>query len=333
MPKIIFLSDTHLGFDYPIRPKKEKRRRGIDFFNNFDKTLEYAREEKADLVIHGGDLFFRTLIPPMIVDMVYERIFNFAESGIPIVIVPGNHESSRLPVSLFMQHPNIYYFSKPQVFEFNLKGIDLDIAGFPCVRKDVLSKFPEIAKEIEPNLRKESIRFLCMHQSIEGAKVGPSDYTFRGGKDVIPIHDLPENYDLILSGHIHRSQILWTGEKTPIIYPGSIERTAFAEKEETKGFYEININDRKEIAYQFKELYARPMLDVILENYIYSPSSLKADIHDQIKDIPNDSILRFKMKNSELLKLLNVRFLDEIIPSTMNYQVAGLKEFKLRSKK
>lgn len=325
MPKIIFLSDTHLGFDYPIRPKKEKRRRGIDFFNNFDKVLEYARKEQADLVIHGGDLFFRTLIPHPIIDMVYERIFNFAESGIPIVIVPGNHESSRLPVSLFMQHPNIYYFEKPQVFHFKLQGIDFDIAGFPCVRKEVLFKFPEIIKEIEPNLREESIRFLCMHQSIEGAKVGASDYTFRGGKDVIPIHDLPENYDLILSGHIHRSQILCTQKQTPIIYPGSIERTAFAEKDETKGFYEININDQKEITYQFKELYARPMLDVVLEKSFYSPSSLKEDIEKRIKDCPEDSIIRFKISHSANLKLLNTKFLDAIVPRTMNYQLTGIR--------
>jgi DNA repair exonuclease SbcCD nuclease subunit len=325
MPKIIFLSDTHLGFDYPIRPKKEKRRRGIDFFNNFDKVLEYAQEVKADLVIHGGDLFFRTLVPPTIIDMVYERIFNFAESGIPIVIVPGNHESSRLPVSLFMQHPLIHYFSNAEAFQFHLKGLDFDIAGFPCVRKEVLSKFPEIVNEITPKLREESIKFLCMHQSIEGAKVGPSDYTFRGGKDVIPIRDLPENYDLILSGHIHRSQILWTQKQTPIIYPGSIERTAFAEKDETKGFYEININAQKEISYQFRELYARPMLDVVLEKSIYSPSSLKEEINNQIKNFPLDSIIRFKMSHKANLQLLNVKLLDSIIPKTMNYQIAGLR--------
>lgn len=326
MIKIIFLSDTHLGFDYPIRPKKEKRRRGIDFFNNFDKVLEYAQEERADLVIHGGDLFFRTLIPPPIIDMVYERIFNFAESGIPIVMVPGNHESSRLPVSLFMQHPNIQYYNKPQVFKFSFKGIDFDIAGFPCVRKDVLSKFPEITREIEAQLRLESIKFLCMHQSIEGAIVGPSDYTFRGGKDVIPIRDLPEVYDLFLSGHIHRSQILYSACQTPIIYPGSIERTAFAEKDETKGFYEININESKEISYEFIPLETRPMIDILLQKDLYTTATLKEEILKQIEHLPKDSLLRFKMKKPAHLSFLKVKFLDEIIPANMNYQVAGLRK-------
>ena len=328
MPKIIFLSDTHLGFDYPIRPKKEKRRRGIDFFNNFDKVLDYANEKQADLVIHGGDLFYRTRVPNPIIDMVYERIFNFADTGIPIVIVPGNHESSRLPVSLFMQHPNIYYYSQPQVFKFSFKGIGFDIAGFPCVRKDVRGKFTELVKELQPNLRADSIKFLCMHQSIEGAKVGPSDYTFRNSKDVIPIQALPSNYDMFLSGHIHRSQILHSTCQTPIIYPGSIERTAFAEKDEDKGFYEININENREISYRFINLETRPMIDVILQKDLYTASSLKDEILKQIAYLPKDSLLRFKMKNPANLAFLKVKFLDEVVPTTMNYQIAVVQRTK-----
>lgn len=326
MIKIIFLADTHLGFDFPLRPKKEKRRRGMDFFTNFDEVLRYAKQTKADLVIHGGDLFYRTLVPAPIIDMVYERINSFAQSGIPIVIVPGNHESSRLPISLFMQHPNIYYYTKPQIFKFNIKGVEFDIAGFPCIRKEVESKFPEVANEIQPHFRKDSVKLLCMHQSIEGAKVGPSGYTFRKGNDVIPIDALPADYKLILSGHIHRTQILWTKNKTPIIYPGSIERTAFAEKDEDKGFYEIDFDDNMVFIYRFVKLSTRPMVDVLLEKEIYTLGTLKEDILSQIKDLPTDSIVRFKMNNTANLALLNVKLLDTLIPATMNYLIAGYRD-------
>lgn len=322
MVKIIFLADTHLGFDYPLRPKKNIRRRGIDFFNNFDKVLDYAKTSGANLVIHGGDLFFRTRVPPPIIDMVYERIFNFAHSGIPIVIVPGNHESSRLPVSLFMQHPNIYYFTKPQVFNFSLNGRTFDIAGFPCVRNGVKTDFPGIVKEIKNNLRKESIKLLCMHQSVEGAKVGPADFTFRFGDDVIPIKDIPNDYDLILSGHIHRAQILWA-DKTPVIYPGSIERTAFAEKDEEKGFYEIEFDDELSCKFNFMKLNTRPMIDVILQKEIYTTKEIKEELKKRIKSLSKDSILRLKFTHEKNLSLLKVNLLDEIIPVTMNYQISG----------
>jgi len=330
MIKIIFLADTHLGFDFPLRPIKKKRRRGIDFFNNFDAVLDYAKEEKADLIIHGGDLFFRTRIPTPIIDMVYERILNFAQTGIPIVIVPGNHESSKLPVSLFMQHPNIYYFTKPQTFKFKLKGYLFDIAGFPCVRKDVKSQFPEIINRIQSQLSNESIKLLCMHQSIEGAKVGPSDYTFRYGNDIIPIKTIPTNYDLILSGHIHRAQILLSNNNIPVIYPGSIERTAFAEKDEKKGFYEILFDETLRATYNFIPLSSRPMVDILLENEEYSTQILRDEIKSSIDTIDSESIIRFKMEHINNLPLLNVKLLEDLLPPTMNYQIVGLRDFYLQ---
>ncbi|MFN8255731.1 MAG: DNA repair exonuclease [Bacteroidales bacterium] len=320
--KIIFLADSHLGFDFILKPKKEKRRRGPDFFKNFDKIIEYAKQVKADLIIHGGDLFYRTRVPEPIIDLVYERIFKIANYGIPLVIVPGNHESSRLPASLFMQHPNIFYFTKPQVFKFNLQGINFDIAGFPCVRDDIRGKFPEIVREINYNFKENSVKLLCMHQTVEGATVGPADYTFKSGKDVIPNKDIPSNYNAILSGHIHRSQILWVNQ-IPVIYPGSIERTAFTEKDETKGFYEITFNQRTVMNYQFIELETRPMIDIELNSEDYDQNQIEKDILFRIKNIPEDSIIRLKMKYPGNVPLLSVKLLDRIIPVTMNYQVSG----------
>ena len=72
------------------------------------------------------------------------------------------------------------------------------------------------------------------------------------------------------------------------------------------------------------------MLDVLLVRSIYTLSSIKTDILQQIKGFPSDSIIRFKMKNTENLYLLNVKLLDEIIPPTMNYQIAGFRDLKTK---
>ena len=50
----------------------------------------------------------------------------------------------------------------------------------------------------------------------------------------------------VLSGHIHRFQVLtkdlWGRPiKIPILYPGSIERTSFAEKDEPKGYLKVEL--------------------------------------------------------------------------------------------
>ena len=54
-----------------MRPRVNKRRRGEDFFKNFNTVLSYAKNNKVDLIIHGGDLFFRSKVPDSIIDRVY----------------------------------------------------------------------------------------------------------------------------------------------------------------------------------------------------------------------------------------------------------------------
>jgi DNA repair exonuclease SbcCD nuclease subunit len=187
--RIVFFADTHLGFDYPVKPRIHRRRRGPDFFANFQQVLAYARETRPDLVLHGGDLFFRARVPQMIVDMVYDDLFEFAGEGIPLLIVPGNHERSILPASLFLNHPNIFIFDRPRTFHLEVEGTKI----FPCKRKNVREEFPVLLKEAGWEGVDGAGKLLCLHQTIEGAKVGPTGFTFNKGQDVIRRSDLPKD--------------------------------------------------------------------------------------------------------------------------------------------
>jgi len=57
--RVLFVADTHLGFDLPARPRVDRRRRGPDFFACFVRALEPALRGEADVVVHGGDLLYR----------------------------------------------------------------------------------------------------------------------------------------------------------------------------------------------------------------------------------------------------------------------------------
>jgi DNA repair protein SbcD/Mre11 len=93
--RLFFLSDTHLGHDLPVRARSVAGGRGESFFEHFDRALNCARDSRVDLVLHGGDLFFRSRVPPVIVDRVYARIVRFVdESGIPVGVIAGNAERS-----------------------------------------------------------------------------------------------------------------------------------------------------------------------------------------------------------------------------------------------
>ena len=161
------------------------------------------------------------------------------------MIVPGNHERSVLPSSLFLTHPNIHVFTRPETRVFELAGTRVAVTGIPCARDDVRRRFRSLLDRTGWAGEACDVRFLCLHQAIEGAQVGPSDYTFRSGADVIRMADLPPEFDAVLAGHIHRAQVLShrrpDGTSMPVVYPGSIERTSFAERREPKGYFDLTV--------------------------------------------------------------------------------------------
>ena len=320
MVKITFLSDTHLGFDLPIRPRTKRRRRGEDFFTNTRQVLDRAIAEKSDLIVHGGDLFFRSKIPAPIIDKVYTLLYEYADKGIPIIIVPGNHERSALPQSFMLNHPNLYIFQQAGSFEFMIRGEKVTVSGFPNIRKEVRSRYKTVQAELEP--AENSLNLLVMHQAIDGSQV--IGYTFQGTSDVVNIWDIDRRYDLVLCGHIHRRQILTNG-KQPILYSGSVERTSFQEMNEPKGYYEIEMAKRSsgwrvdKIA--FKELPARPMVDIYLDDIIRR-SNWEELLKDKLSRLATDSIVRLKLKDKTMNFNLKAEQLRYIFPETMNYSLS-----------
>ena len=78
--RVLVLSDTHLGFDLPARPRVERRRRGDDFFESFERALSPAERGEADAVVHCGDLFFRSRIPAWLAERVFSRLARMSRS-------------------------------------------------------------------------------------------------------------------------------------------------------------------------------------------------------------------------------------------------------------
>lgn len=108
--RALLVADTHLGFDFPFRPRIERRRRGPDFFSNFERALQPALRGEVDFVVHGGDLLYRSKVPAALIEMAMAPLIRVAENGVPVYLVPGNHERSRIPLHLWGTHPQNPYF-------------------------------------------------------------------------------------------------------------------------------------------------------------------------------------------------------------------------------
>lgn len=330
--RILFLADTHLGFDHPVHPRIKRRRRSDDFFSNYLLALDTARREEVDIVVHGGDVFTHNRIPQAIIVKAFEPLIELADEGIPVYIVPGNHERSRIPQSLFSIHDNIRIFSEPSTYFSTIGGLTISFSGFPYIRRGIRDKFAALSSDLSAAITTSpDVKVLCMHHIVEGARIGVFDYMFRRGSQVIRGIDVTDEFDIILSGHIHRYQILSrdaAGNPYPslVYYPGSIERTSFAERNEVKGYLILDIKideetERPVISHQFIPLPARPMVSFDVDAATLTAENLADRLGGLINSQDKNGIVRITVRGDPdpaVARILTARYLRSLAPGSMN---------------
>lgn len=332
--RILLFADSHLGLDLPVRPRADRRRRGHDFLANYHAALEPARTGDVDVVVHAGDVFDRPNVAPRVARLAYEPLRRVADLGVPVLIVPGNHERSRLPHPQLLAHPSVHVFDRPRTFVLNVDGTAIAFSGFPYERREVRTQFGALLARTGWQQADAKHRVLCVHHCIEGATVGPSDFMFTRAADVIRHADVPREFAALFTGHVHRHQAL-VGDldgrplATPVLYPGSIERTSFAEAAETKGFMLVTLGiDDGRVQWQFRQLPARPMIRVELRAGDDDPAFANA-IRQAIETAPPDAVLSLRV-HGELREahwqMLSARALRSIAPATMNVDVVPVDQ-------
>lgn len=331
--RILLVADTHLGFDLPFQPRVERRRRGHDFFDNFNLALSPALRGEIDLLVHAGDLFYRSRVPPALVEMAMSPLVEVADCGVPVFLVPGNHERARIPLYLWSVHPNLYIFDKPRTFSVKIGDTRLALSGFPFDRQ-VRGRFSELVRGTGWENNDADVRLLCIHQAVEGAQVGPADFTFRSGADVVRGWDIPSGFTAVLAGHIHRSQRLThdlNGVRlaAPVFYPGSIERTSFAERFEEKGYIilTVNVNPPHPVVekFSFVRLPARPMSSLEINTGVIPMERLVDYLRSELLKMDPDSVVSIRLVGGNVeiaLAELNAAVLRRISPPTMNVTLA-----------
>ena len=282
--KFLFLSDTHFGVHYALNPRNMlKYAYGNRFFDQVEKIFEESiKQDKIDFILHGGDFFNRSKPPSKVVEKATSLLLNAAKD-VPIYLIPGNHERSRLPIGLLEYQDNIHVFKNPSTYVFKKGKLKVRITGFPYIRHHASKKFSSIIKDAGMNVINEKnqhsdYNILLMHQLITGSKV--EHYTFLRGHNVIDYNDIPRSFHLVATGHVHRFQYLfpnpsriqsvhslyevvqninegyWSfktkskGEKSqyerPIVcYSGTSEKVSFMECNENKGYIIGSINKSK----------------------------------------------------------------------------------------
>lgn len=333
--RVLFLADTHLGFDLPTAPRVARRRRGPDFLANFRRALAPALARKVDLVVHGGDVFHAPRVPRTLAIQAYDALRAVAGGGVPVFVVPGNHERSRLPHPRFALHPAIRVFDAPGAFRLDVRGARVTLLGFPYHRRGVREAFGALVRSTGWRPGGEDVALLCVHQCFEGARVGPQDFTFRAAPDVIRGADIPAGVAAVLTGHVHRHQVLERDLEgrplaAPVLYPGSTERTAFAEMGEEKGCMLLDFEPGgarpggRLTGRRFLGLPTRPMCVAEVDANGASAEVLARRVAAAVEEAPLDAVLRLVVRGrleDGARAVLGAERLRAAAPAEMNVEV------------
>ncbi|MDP2957185.1 MAG: metallophosphoesterase [Longimicrobiales bacterium] len=338
--RILLLADTHLGFDLPLRPRVRRRRRGPDFLASYHRALEPALAGAVDLVVHAGDVFHRARVPPTLVVQAFEPLRRLADGGTQVFVVPGNHERSRIPHARFALHPGIHVFDRPRTFRVAVAGLRVALLGFPFERRDVRVRFPALVEATGWRAWRDDLALLCVHHCFEGARVGPQNYTFRNTPDVIRGRDVPGGVAAVLTGHVHRHQLLTRdlagrALPAPILYPGSTDRTAFAEMGEAKGTVLLEVDEDRDraggclVRWRFHELPTRPMAVADVEADGMSEAALSGQVAAALERAPAEAVLRLRVHGrvrDDARGALSAARLRALAPEGMNVDVVFVDE-------
>ena len=295
--QVLHLADSHIWADLPRRRRHARPRRGDDFIVSYRRVLQLAYEHRVDAVVHAGDVFDS---PRPTTDAVWaatEPLRALAENGIPVVVIPGNHERSVLPESLLLHHPLISVLDRPRTVRIETDNGVLAVSGLPYLRRPTRAEFVSAIEATGWREHSADARILVTHQAFDTAVCGPQHYRFRkGGDDVVTRGDVPSAFDYVAAGHIHRQQRLKPSRRLrpEIVYAGSPDRITYAEIGEPKGAMLVSF-DGGHPQHRFIEHDVRPMSIHPLAVSGWSRTQLLDAVEATVRDVPQGAVAQIRL--------------------------------------
>ena len=292
--KIVHFADLHLGVESygHIDPNTGLPTRLLDFLSALDQVIDYALENKVDLVLFCGDAY-KTREPSQTQQREFAKRINWlSTSGIPIFLLIGNHDlpnaigrATTTEIFDTLAVKNVYVSNRPDIYQIPTNSGTIQIASLPWLRRSaLLSKeetkdlnFDQINQRLQqvltniiaaniPKLDPKLPSLLAAHVWVSGAQVGSERSMSIGQEHALLLSNVANPaFDYIALGHIHKHQVL--SHNPPVVYSGSLERLDFSEEEDNKGFYLVEIEPDKEtgkrqVSFDFHPVTGRPFLTV-----------------------------------------------------------------------
>ncbi len=295
--KIIHFADLHLGVESygHTDPATGLSSRLSDFLAGFDKLVDFAIENKVDLVLFCGDTY-KSREPSQTQQREFaKRIRTLSEAGIAVFLLVGNHDmpngfgrATSTEIFDTLAVKNVYVANRPGVFKIETAGGIIQVAALPWMRRSLLmskedtkdltfsqindrmqEKLTNIINTQAQELDNKLPAILASHIWISGVKTGSEDSMTIGKEhELLPGTIANPAFDYIALGHIHRHQVM--NEHPPVVYSGSLDRLDFGDEGDQKGFYLIEIETdaasaKRKVSYKFHPVEGRKFISIKIE--------------------------------------------------------------------
>ncbi len=220
--RIVHTSDLHLDASFRAAgiPSARARERCVAHLEAFDRVVELARAENADLLLIAGDLFEAAHTRPATVRHVAKRL---AAWGRPVCIAPGNHDP--------LQPSSVYGLATwPE--NVTLFGASWSAVPFPDLGLTVYGRGftePEEHARLVDGLRIDTsgLNVVVAHGSDESSR--PDRHQPYRPFTVGELDALRADY--VALGHFHTHAVLPT-RRVPAAYSGSPTPQGFQDQSE-----------------------------------------------------------------------------------------------------
>ncbi|MFZ0389949.1 MAG: DNA repair exonuclease, partial [Calditrichia bacterium] len=236
--RLLHISDIHLGIRHSFLPEDKQEQRQEEIWQSFSSLIKEvsSSEIAVDGILITGDLFDSPFPPPALLSQIKTLFQRLEENRIPVIMVPGNHDSILFPDSVYMtrEFPGVHLLKEPNIKEpltLHIKEQQFDFYGM------AFSGLSQPPFDIFQPGDSRAVNIALIHGSLCESR------EWRLHNQDLPLSRenlLASRFDYIALGHYHNF-FLVEGPVTKIAYPGSLEPLSWRENAgRTLLFIEVN---------------------------------------------------------------------------------------------
>lgn len=304
--KIVATADNHLGRHYArmsVRVLDARRRR---IRRALGQVFDYAKENRADLLLLAGDLFDTP--NPRNSERLYlaRQLRDLYRNGIKVAAIAGNHDAPRssteeggyLALSIYQELEALHLYEQlspdlivePTIYQLNGSRVALG-AFTPSVN---LAPGQDPLEGVAYAHVDADFRILMVHAGIEGRM-------YEGTEGVIKLNTLQalNNVDLLIAGNVHCHDYFRVGQMH-IVIPGATEWMDFGDiKSQNPGFAEIEVSESRDVTVRHITIAPQPRVEIELMAKDIDPEDPTSTVIAQLEQkADNDKIARIRIEGT-----------------------------------